>query len=82
MITGLRCRQRQQKIPVSSKDTGIFVGAFSLNKPLVLPGVDKKALANKKSLQVSELMVCRHINRLQEGFIWDKYSTTILHYAG
>ena len=26
-------------------------------------------------------MVCRHINRLQEGFIWDKYSTTILLYA-
>ena len=28
-----------------------FIGAFSLTKPLVLPGVDKKALANNKAFK-------------------------------
>jgi hypothetical protein len=31
-------------------ETGSFLWRFSLTKPLVLPGVDKKALANKTSV--------------------------------
>lgn len=41
------CRAHHSKEPALSK-AGSLIGAFSLIKPLVLPGVDKKALAKIK----------------------------------
>ena len=41
---------------------------FSLTKPLVLPGVDKKALANKTP-EYRVVQVCQPHHRIQGGFI-------------
>ena len=46
----------------------VMIGAFSLTKPLVLPGVDKKALANKTP-EYRVVQVCQPHHRIQGGFI-------------
>lgn len=47
-----------------------FIGAFSMKKPLVLPGVDKKALEYKAS-KYRVVWVCQPHHRIEGGLIWD-----------
>lgn len=47
------------------KMAAFFIGAFSMNKPLVLPGVDKKALANKTSKSIIEMVWQPHHEKLR-----------------